>query len=160
MRGVPLNVRLENTLERLLRVREQTDLITPAIEDAWQAALAAPESSERRWLHGDLHAQNVLVSESGEICAVIDWGDLAGGDVATDLAGIWALFDSADARAAAVASLRSGFRPARSCPRLGRSVRCGAGGFRADQQPEACGSWPESVAETGIRSNVQNLGNG
>lgn len=102
VRGVPLSVRLENTLERMARVREKTDLITPAIEATWQAALAAPESSERRWLHGDLHAQNVLVSGNGEICAVIDWGDLAGGDVATDLAGIWALFDSADARAAAV----------------------------------------------------------
>jgi aminoglycoside phosphotransferase (APT) family kinase protein len=108
VRGVPLNVRLENTLERMVRVREQTALITPAVEDAWQAALAAPQSSERRWLHGDLHAQNVLVSEDGEIRAVIDWGDLTGGDVATDLAGIWALFDSADARATALEAYEPG----------------------------------------------------
>lgn len=102
VRGVPIQVREANTLERMERVREKTDLITRALEDAWQAALASPESHERRWLHGDLHAQNVLVSDSGEIRAIIDWGDLTGGDVATDLAGIWALFDSQGARAKAL----------------------------------------------------------
>ena len=101
VRGIPLQARQANTLERMARVREKTELITPAVEAAWEAALATPESSEQRWLHGDLHAQNVLVSENGELRAIIDWGDLTGGDVATDLAGIWALFDSAAARARA-----------------------------------------------------------
>jgi aminoglycoside phosphotransferase (APT) family kinase protein len=99
VRGIPLQVRQANTLERMARVREKTDLITPEIEAACEEALAAPESDEKRWLHGDLHAQNTLVNQNGEISAVIDWGDLTGGDVATDLAGIWALFDSARARA-------------------------------------------------------------
>ncbi len=102
VRGVPLDVRVENTLERMARVRDKTDLITPAIEQTWQAALDAPLSSDPRWLHGDLHAQNVLVADDGRIRAVIDWGDLTAGDVATDIAGLWALFDSADARATVI----------------------------------------------------------
>jgi aminoglycoside phosphotransferase (APT) family kinase protein len=102
VRGIPIQVREENTLERMARVREKTDLISPAIEAVWQTALAAPPSDKHRWLHGDLHAQNVLVDDKGRICAVIDWGDLTAGDVATDLAGIWALFESADARREAI----------------------------------------------------------
>jgi len=98
VRGIPIQVRKANTLERMARVQDKTNLLTPTIESLWQAALNAPESSERRWLHGDLHAQNVLVDDAGRIAAVIDWGDLTGGDVATDLAGIWSLFESADAR--------------------------------------------------------------
>ena len=98
VRGIPLSVRVENTQERMVRVREKTDLITPAIESLWQQALDTNPGAGHRWLHGDLHAQNVLVDDSGRISAVIDWGDLTAGDVATDLAGIWALFDSARAR--------------------------------------------------------------
>lgn len=98
VRGVPIDVRVENTLERMARVRDKTDLITPAIDALWQQALAAPEATDARWLHGDLHAQNVLVDESGTLSAIIDWGDLTAGDAATDLAGIWALFDDPEAR--------------------------------------------------------------
>lgn len=98
VRGVPLRVREANTLERLARVREKTDLITPALEGIWEEALAAPDNEQSRWLHGDLHAQNVLVDETGAISAVIDWGDITAGDVATDLAGIWALFETPKAR--------------------------------------------------------------
>ena len=98
VRGIPLRLREPNTLERLERLREKTDLITPQLLSIWEAALAAPDSTERRWLHGDVHAQNVLVDEHGTISAVIDWGDITAGDVATDLAGIWALFDDAEDR--------------------------------------------------------------
>ena len=103
VRGVPLDVRVENTHERMTRLREKSALVTPTIERVWAAALAAPQETERRWLHGDLHAQNVLVDENGAISAVIDWGDLTAGDAATDLAGIWALFESPAARRAALA---------------------------------------------------------
>jgi len=40
------------------------------------------------WVHGDLHPLNLLV-ESGRLAAVIDFGDLCGGDPATDLAVAW-----------------------------------------------------------------------
>lgn len=98
VRGIPLSVRADNTQERMTRVREKTALITPSIEWLWQKALDTEPVADHRWLHGDLHAQNVLVNHSRRISAVIDWGDLAAGDVATDLAGIWALFESAAAR--------------------------------------------------------------
>ncbi len=98
VRGIPVQVREANTLERMARVREKTALVTPEIDYIWQAALAAPQCSEARWLHGDLHAQNVLIDESGDLSAIIDWGDITSGDVATDLAGVWALFESPEAR--------------------------------------------------------------
>jgi aminoglycoside phosphotransferase (APT) family kinase protein len=63
----------------------------------WREALAADPAKDRRWVHGDLHPRNVLV-ENGVVTGVIDWGDLAGGDVATDIACAWTLFDSQQAR--------------------------------------------------------------
>lgn len=45
------------------------------------------------WLHGDLHAANMLV-DAGAISAVIDFGDITSGDPAVDLAIGWMLFDS------------------------------------------------------------------
>lgn len=44
------------------------------------------------WLHGDLHAANMLVHD-GAISAVIDFGDVTSGDPAVDLAIGWMLFD-------------------------------------------------------------------
>ncbi len=54
------------------------------------ASRAAPS-----WLHGDLHAANLLVDD-GELSAVIDFGDVCAGDRATDLACAWGLFDGPD----------------------------------------------------------------
>jgi aminoglycoside phosphotransferase (APT) family kinase protein len=42
------------------------------------------------WLHGDPHPANVLVHH-GRVAAVIDFGDITGGDPATDLAFAWTL---------------------------------------------------------------------
>jgi aminoglycoside phosphotransferase (APT) family kinase protein len=44
------------------------------------------------WLHGDLHAANVIVDD-GALRAVIDFGDITSGDPAVDLAIGWMLFD-------------------------------------------------------------------
>lgn len=98
VRGVPLKVRAANTRERIRRLRSGGDALSPVLESVWESALAAAEAGEACWLHGDLHAQNVLVNASGNLTAVIDWGDITGGDPATDLAGIWALFRSQQAR--------------------------------------------------------------
>ena len=51
----------------------------------------------RVWLHGDLHPRNVLVQD-GALAGIIDWGDVTAGDVATDLACAWMLFESARGR--------------------------------------------------------------
>lgn len=97
VRGVPLTQRQASMEERMVRLSAKTDLITPRLRQLWHEALEVPLTSERRWLHGDLHPQNVLVSQ-GVISGIIDWGDLTAGDVATDLASLWMLFASPRAR--------------------------------------------------------------
>ncbi|MEM1232327.1 MAG: phosphotransferase, partial [Pseudomonadota bacterium] len=73
-----------------------------AIEALWRSALQAAPAREALWLHGDVHARNLLV-DAGRISGVIDWGDLCAGDPATDLAGIWMNFHDREARASAQA---------------------------------------------------------
>ena len=96
--------------ERADRVREQLQHRAPhgevdaALRRAWDAALSAPCDIPSTWIHGDLHARNVLVSDT-EICGIVDWGDLAAGDRATDLAAVWMLFATLRARRAALAAL-------------------------------------------------------
>jgi aminoglycoside phosphotransferase (APT) family kinase protein len=46
------------------------------------------------WIHGDLHPGNLMVS-GGRLSAVIDFGDLAAGDPATDLSVAWMLLPPA-----------------------------------------------------------------
>ncbi|MGZ0203658.1 phosphotransferase, partial [Streptomyces sp. RM1] len=54
-------------------------------------AVAAPAwPGPAVWLHGDLHAANVLTAD-GTFCGVIDFGDLCAGDPACDLAAAWTL---------------------------------------------------------------------
>lgn len=100
-RGVPLAERAERTNERLQRLKEKTDCISPKIEEIWQTALAAKPHFKNCWIHGDLHPRNIVVYK-GKIQAVIDWGDLTSGDVATDLASIWMLFRTPTAQNSAI----------------------------------------------------------
>ena len=100
-RGVPLEQRRAMVEERMARVEKATTLVTPALRQLWDEALAAPLDAPDTWIHGDLHARNVIVRD-GRIAGIVDWGDLAAGDRATDLAAIWAVFDSRDARAQAM----------------------------------------------------------
>ncbi|HEU5086452.1 MAG TPA: phosphotransferase, partial [Roseiflexaceae bacterium] len=89
--------------ERLARVTDRSDLVTARLLAIWQQALDAPIDMQPVWLHGDLHPQNILV-ENGALSGIIDWGDMTGGDCATDLAAIWMLFDDAQARREALAA--------------------------------------------------------
>lgn len=98
VRGVPLAHRQGALEERLNRLGDSFDIIETDIRPIWTAAMAASSEFEPRWLHGDLHPQNVLV-ERGRISAVIDWGDITCGDIATDLASIWMLFERSHDRA-------------------------------------------------------------
>ncbi|MGF1524067.1 MAG: aminoglycoside phosphotransferase family protein [Leptolyngbyaceae cyanobacterium] len=102
-RGVSLQQRATMVEERLQRLAPKTTLITLQIWDTWKRALAAPVDMQARWLHGDLHARNVLV-ENGAITGIIDWGDITSGDIATDLAAIWMLFSEQIARQQAIAA--------------------------------------------------------
>lgn len=98
VRGVPLRLRESVARERIARLRGKTALITPHIEQLLNEAIAAPIDMPLSWIHGDLHARNVLVNAQGEISSVIDWGDMCAGDRATDLAAIWMLLPDAQAR--------------------------------------------------------------
>ena len=101
-RGVPLQHRAVDIEARIRRLKSTTNLFTSQIENIWYAALNTPIDISARWLHGDLHPGNIVV-KNGEICGIIDWGDLTSGDVATDLASIWMLFSERDVRQRAIA---------------------------------------------------------
>lgn len=57
----------------------------------WKTALTTIWHSPPVWVHGDVSAGNLLVQE-GRLSAVIDFGQLAVGDPACDLAIAWTLF--------------------------------------------------------------------
>jgi aminoglycoside phosphotransferase (APT) family kinase protein len=88
-RSLRLMERLPLLEEHLAKVEGLVDRV--AIERVWhRAATATPWPGRQVWIHGDLHPGNILVS--GEcISAVIDFGDLAAGDPATDWAVAWML---------------------------------------------------------------------
>lgn len=92
VRGVPLATRATSVATRMARLEQTNEGVSSGVLAVWREALAAPPARGRRWLHGDLHPGNILVQDR-RIVAVIDWGDVCGGDVATDLAAFWMLFD-------------------------------------------------------------------
>jgi aminoglycoside phosphotransferase (APT) family kinase protein len=99
-RGVPLRFRSEATLERLQSL-VTAGLIEAEFLDLWLRCVEAKDSLSPVWIHGDLHARNVL-SDRGRLCGVIDWGDMCAGDPATDLDCIWMLLDDPNAREEAI----------------------------------------------------------
>lgn len=98
-RGGPLRDRDATLHERLTLVGDTIDV--SRCTAIWDAALAAPLATERRWVHGDLHPANIVVRD-GAISAVIDFVDLCGGDTAYDLAAAWICFEDPTAREAFV----------------------------------------------------------
>ncbi len=100
-RGVPLANRADAFEDRMRRLERAGVAIDPALRRLWDEALAAPIDIAPTWIHGDFHARNVL-TEDGAISGIIDWGDIAAGDRATDLAAIWMLFDDPSDRRAAM----------------------------------------------------------
>jgi len=93
-RGVPLVEREPALLERIEQLRDALD--PDAVLRCWERSRAArPWAEPPRWVHGDLHPGNLLVA-AGRLSAVIDFGDLAGGDPAVDLSVAWMLFGPAE----------------------------------------------------------------
>ena len=95
-RGGALLERTEAVEERLEAVYAREASLTVAHSDVlglWKLACRAPNDLPRTWIHGDLHPKNLIV-EGSEVVMVIDWGDMCGGDPATDLAVAWMLFES------------------------------------------------------------------
>jgi aminoglycoside phosphotransferase (APT) family kinase protein len=94
-RGVPLAERDQVFRERVVQLSGGPGFDAPSVLAIWQRALDAPAwDGPPVWLHGDLHPANVVLDDRrpvGDrvIAAVLDFGDLAGGDPATDLSAAW-----------------------------------------------------------------------
>lgn len=88
VRGVPTASR-----DAAVKARIQD---APALRALWDDAVAAPRwSGPAVWVHGDVHAGNLVVDDDGVLRAVIDFGDLCGADPACDLAIAWTGFTAA-----------------------------------------------------------------
>lgn len=68
------------------------EIDTEAAMAVWNAALASTWCDAPVWVHGDVAIGNLLVDEKGQLCAVIDFGQLGVGDPACDLVIAWTLF--------------------------------------------------------------------
>ncbi len=78
------------------QVRECVDVLQGVIDaseavSTWEEALEARPKQPSVWVHGDIAAENLLV-EGGQLCAVIDFGQLAVGDPSCDVTIAWTLF--------------------------------------------------------------------
>lgn len=92
VRGTPLPARTE-LLDQHLSLIELAE--EARVRALWAELSGVPAWTRAPvWLHGDPHPGNVLV-EDGRVTAMIDFGDLTGGDPATDLAAAWLAFDPA-----------------------------------------------------------------
>jgi aminoglycoside phosphotransferase (APT) family kinase protein len=96
-RAAPLASRAALIGERMRHLERATDIMNDRIRAAWSEALDAPNDTPPTWIHGDLHARNILTLE-GTITGVIDWGDMTSGDPAIDLACLWMLLPDEAAR--------------------------------------------------------------
>ena len=89
-RGIPLAGRTERLDTNLHALGDAVD--GAAIRALWSELVATPVwDGPPLWIHGDLHPGNVLV-DRGQLSAVIDFGDLTGGDPAMDLSAAWMFF--------------------------------------------------------------------
>lgn len=102
-RGMPLATRNKPTREAIQELHGTIDF--EAVTEAWDAALeSSPWDLPPVWIHGDIHAGNLLAND-GQVSAVIDFGGLGIGDPACDLIVAWNFLsaESRDAFRAAVA---------------------------------------------------------
>ena len=103
---MPLAARTNVVRDHLQEVDGLAD--RAALLELWDRVLSAhPWSGPPLWIHGDLHPGNLLVSQ-GRLSAVIDFGDLAAGDPATDLSVMWMLLPPST-RSTFLASARGEF---------------------------------------------------
>ena len=86
-RGVPLAARADTLRAHLQQVGDLVDRV--AVLALWERVLSSRAwTGAPTWIHGDLHPGNLLLSD-GRLTAVLDFGDLAAGDPATDLSVAW-----------------------------------------------------------------------
>ncbi len=88
-RGGSLSVYDTDTRQAIASLESKIDATSATA--VWEAALSTSWTNPPVWVHGDISAGNLLV-KGGKLCAVIDFGQLAIGDPACDLAINWTLF--------------------------------------------------------------------
>ncbi len=102
-RGVPLATRDQETRAAIADLHDVLD--PDEVTRLWETAIEAPVWNDQPvWLHGDLHAGNLLVRK-GRLSGVIDFGGLGVGDPACDVMAAW-VFLSAENRGAFRAALQ------------------------------------------------------
>lgn len=89
-RGGSLEVYDGQTRQAIAALHDRIDAATAT--RVWEAALATSWRNASVWIHGDVSLGNLLM-RSGYLTAVIDFGNLAVGDPACDLAIAWHVFD-------------------------------------------------------------------
>lgn len=96
-RGIALAQKQTRFEECALDYENRNGALDPRLRRIWDQAVRTPIDMLPTWIHGDLHPRNVLVRD-GRLSAVIDWGDMAQGDRACDLAATWMLLPQAHER--------------------------------------------------------------
>lgn len=111
-RGVPLVERADAVAERLAMLEPAPGAARLApLKRAWdEGVVAEPWTGPPVWIHGDLHPGN-LIADGARLVGIIDFGDIAAGDPAYDLAVAWLAFD-APGRAAFIAACGTRVAPA------------------------------------------------
>ncbi len=88
-RGGSLKIYDIETRKTLELLKGQID--TETATKIWETAIATEWTHPPLWVHGDISAGNLLLKD-GRLHAVIDFGQLAKGDPACDLAIAWTMF--------------------------------------------------------------------
>lgn len=88
-RGGALTTYDAETRQAIDILNSQLDVNTAT--EIWETALATSWAGSPVWIHGDISVGNLLIKD-GRLSAVIDFGQLAIGDPACDLAINWTLF--------------------------------------------------------------------
>lgn len=88
-RGMSLGPRDTGVRKAIAELQGMIDQGTATL--AWESALKAPEwQGPGVWIHGDIHAGNLLI-EQGRITTVIDFGCMGLGDPACDMLFAWSM---------------------------------------------------------------------
>ncbi len=94
---MPLEHRRVELEERVQQLRNLGVEIEAQLFKLWGTALSTSTTDRCVWLHGDPHPRNLL-GRSGELAAVLDWGDVTEGDPASDLASLWMVANTPEDR--------------------------------------------------------------